>query len=165
MNKLTLAIAFLALAIVVPALRAGDWPQWGGTPSRNMVSPETGLPVKPEVGDDAPESEEKLDRSKAKSVKWMAKLGNQAYGNPTVGGGKIFVGTNNGNPRDPAIQGDFGAVMCFNEKSGEFLWQLLVPKLGAGQVSDWEYVGVCSSPTVDGDHVYVVTNRCEVLCL
>ena len=26
-------------------------------------------------------------------------------------------------------------------------------------------LGICSSPTVDGDRVYLVTNRCEVLCL
>jgi outer membrane protein assembly factor BamB len=32
-------------------------------------------------------------------------------------------------------------------------------------VNDWEFLGVCSSPTVDGDRVYVVTNRCELLCL
>ena len=26
-------------------------------------------------------------------------------------------------------------------------------------------LGICSSPTVDGDRVYLVTNRCEVVCL
>jgi outer membrane protein assembly factor BamB len=31
--------------------------------------------------------------------------------------------------------------------------------------SDWHNVGICSSPTVEGDRVYVVTNRCEVACL
>ena len=38
-------------------------------------------------------------------------------------------------------------------------------KLGAGKVSDWEYLGIASSPTVDGDFVYIVTNRFEVICL
>jgi len=55
--------------------------------------------------------------------------------------------------------------MCFDEASGKFLWQLAVPKLTAGRNVDWEFVGLCSSPAVDGDRVYVVTNRCEVLCL
>ncbi|MDP6944646.1 MAG: PQQ-binding-like beta-propeller repeat protein, partial [Myxococcota bacterium] len=43
--------------------------------------------------------------------------------------------------------------------------QLGVPKLGAGKVSDWEYLGICSSPAVDGDVVYVVTSRSEVIAL
>ena len=41
----------------------------------------------------------------------------------------------------------------------------MIPKLGAGKVSDWEYIGICSSTAIDGDKVYVVTNRCEVVCL
>ena len=40
-----------------------------------------------------------------------------------------------------------------------------MPKLGTGKVSDWEFLGICSSPTVEGDRVYLVTNRCEVMCL
>ena len=39
------------------------------------------------------------------------------------------------------------------------------PKLGAGKVSDWEFLGICSSPFVEGDRMYVVSNRCEILCL
>jgi hypothetical protein len=41
--------------------------------------------------------------------------------------------------------------MCFDEKTGSFLWQLIIPKLGAGKVSDWEFVGLCSSPAIVGD--------------
>ena len=55
--------------------------------------------------------------------------------------------------------------MCLDEQTGDLKWQLVIPKLGAGGVSDWEYIGVCSSPAVDGDIVHVVTNRCEVVCL
>ena len=45
--------------------------------------------------------------------------------------------------------------------SGELEWQLVIPKLGAGKVSDWEYIGVCSSPAIENGKAYVVTNRCE----
>jgi outer membrane protein assembly factor BamB len=55
--------------------------------------------------------------------------------------------------------------MCFDEKTGKFLWQLVIPKLGAGKVSDWEFVGLASSPCVIGDKAWLVTNRGEVLCL
>jgi outer membrane protein assembly factor BamB len=51
------------------------------------------------------------------------------------------------------------------EDTGEFLWQLVIPKLAAGKVNDWENLGLLSSPIVEGDRVYVVTTRCEVLCL
>jgi len=50
--------------------------------------------------------------------------------------------------------------MCFDEKTGEFLWQLVVPT-GLRQVNDWENLGLLSSPTVEGDRVYLVTSRCE----
>jgi outer membrane protein assembly factor BamB len=98
-------------------------------------------------------------------VKWVTKLGSQTYGNPTVANGRVFVGTNNETPRDPKHQGDRGIVYCLDEETGEFYWQLVVPKLGAGKVSDWEYLGICSSPAVEGDRVYLVTSRCEVMCI
>src|SRR5687767_10471934 len=141
----------------------GDWPQWGGDGSRNMVSAEKGLPAAAELGD-APDGDQ-LTADEAKSIRWVVKLGSQTYGNPTVAGGRVFVGTNNDSPRDPKYQGDRGVLMCFDEGSGKFLWQLVVPKHGAGRNIDWEFVGLCSSPTVEGDRVYAVTNRCEVVCL
>ena len=158
------AVPLLACLALVLTARAADWPDWGGGPSRNMVSAESNLPTIATIGD-PPEKVEDLDLTKTENVKWVAKLGNQVYGNPTVAGGKVYVGTNNGSPRDTSQPGDLGVVMCFNEADGKFLWQLLVPKLGAGQVADWEYVGVCSSPAIDGDRAYVITNRCEILCL
>ena len=82
-----------------------------------------------------------------------------------VAGGKVFIGTNNENPRDPQHQGDRSILLCFDEKTGEFLWQLVVPKLASGKVNDWENLGLLSSPCVEGNRVYLVTSRCEVLCL
>ena len=82
-----------------------------------------------------------------------------------VSGGKVFIGTNNENPRDPQHQGDRSILMCFDEKTGDFLWQLVVPKLASGKVNDWENLGLLSSPCVEGNRVYLVTSRCEVICL
>ena len=131
---------------------------------RNMYSPATGLPstfgeirLKPGTED--------IDPKAAKNLKWFTKLGSQSYGNVTVAAGKVFIGTNNENPRDPRHEGDRSILMCFDEKTGAFLWQLVVPKLASGKVNDWENLGLLSSPTVEGDRIYVVTSRCEVLCL
>ncbi len=142
---------------------AGDWPMWGGTPSRNMVSQEKGLPTSADVGQ--PGENGAIDLSKTKNVKWIAKLGSAAYGNAVVANRRVLLGTNNGTPRLAKYAGDFGILLCLDEATGKFLWQLAVPKLSAGKNSDWEQVGLCCSPTVEGDRVYIVTNRCEVLCL
>jgi outer membrane protein assembly factor BamB len=154
--------SLLLLALATPGL-AADWPMWGGTPERNMVGTATNLPT--EIVPGKLDADEQPDLTTAKNVLWAVKLGSQAYGNPVVAGGKVFVGTNNESPRDPKQIGDRGNLMVFDEKTGKFLWQLIIPKLGAGKVSDWEYVGLCSSPFVAGDKAWLVTNRGEVLCL
>ncbi len=161
----TLVLAALGASLVLPTAFAEDWPQWGGNdPGRNMYSPSKGLPFQFDPGKLKPGTEE-VDMKTTKNVKWVLKLGSQSYGNATVAGGKIFTGTNNDSPRDKQHQGDRSILMCFDEKTGEFLWQLVIPKLAAGKVNDWENLGLFSSPTVEGNRVYIVTSRCEVLCL
>ncbi len=130
----------------------GNWPMWGGAPARNMVSTMTGLP-------------ESWDVESKKNVKWVAGLGSQTYGNPVVAAGKVFVGTNNEALYDKEIPGDKGVLLAFNEADGKFLWQMVSDKLASGRVNDWPYQGVCSSPLVEGNILYYVTNRGEVLAL
>ena len=55
--------------------------------------------------------------------------------------------------------------MAFREADGQFLWQMVHDKLAAGRVNDWPYQGVASSPLVEGDRVYYVSNRAELVCL
>ena len=129
----------------------GDWPMWGGTPDRNMVSSMTGIPTS-------------WDIQTKKNVKWVAELGTQTYGNPVVAGGQVYIGTNNESARNPKEAGDRGVLMCFRESDGQFLWQHTNAKLSSGD-NDWPEVGVCSSPLVEGDRLYYVSNRCELVCL
>jgi outer membrane protein assembly factor BamB len=130
------------------------WPLFGGTQNRDMVNT---------VDKDIP-TEWKVQEDAQKKVKWSADLGSKAYGGPVIAGGKIFIGTNNENPKNPKITGDKGVVMCFDAREGKFLWQAVHDKLAAGRVQDWPKEGVCSTPFIDGDHVYYVSNRCEVIC-
>ena len=137
------ALAFAALA---PACLAQDWPMWGRTPARNMSTgggPDLTVDFFP--GKFIGVSDE-IDASTARNVAWIAKLGSQSYGNVTVSDGRVFVGTNNDSPRDPKYKGDRSVILCLDEKSGDLLWQLNFPKLGTGKVSDWEFLGICSSP-------------------
>ncbi len=94
----------------------------------------------------------------------MSQLGSQSFGNPVVAGGKIFVGTNNQSQRQPKVKGDKGVVMCFREADGKFLWQNVHDKLASGRVNDWPKQGICSTCNVDGNRVYYVSNRCELVC-
>jgi outer membrane protein assembly factor BamB len=132
-----------------------------------MVSPDNGLPTAFDAG--KARDDGTIDPATvSKNVKWVAKLGTQSYGNPTIADGRVFIGTNN--PGAPGhfredLTGDYGVLVCFDQQTGKRLWSLFCPKLAAGKASDWEQVGLCCSPTIDGDRVYIVTNRCEVLCL
>ncbi|HYF00098.1 MAG TPA: PQQ-binding-like beta-propeller repeat protein [Planctomycetota bacterium] len=129
----------------------GDSPMMGGRPDRNPVADEKNLPV-----------EWKEDGSPV--LKWAAALGDQTYGTPVISGGRVFIGTNNGAPRDPAVKGDKGVLMCFLEGNGRFLWQAVHDKLPGGTKDDWPQTGICSSPCVVGDRVYYVSNRAELVC-
>ncbi|HSC28903.1 MAG TPA: PQQ-binding-like beta-propeller repeat protein [Vicinamibacterales bacterium] len=129
-----------------------EWPMWGGTPDRNMVSSMKGLPTS-------------WDIKTKKNIKWVAELGSQTYGNPVVANGVVLVGTNNEAPKDPAVKGDKGVVMAFRESDGEFLWQSVHDKLAAGRANDWPFQGICSSPLVENGTAYYVSNRGEVMAV
>jgi outer membrane protein assembly factor BamB len=155
--KRIILLSFACLFVSIWMLSAGDpgggdWPMWGGTPDRNMLSNMKGLPTS-------------WDIKTKKNVKWMSELGSQSYGNPVVAGGQVYVGTNNELMRNPKEGGDRGVLMCFRESDGKFLWQHTNEKLPAGRANDWPYQGVCSSPLVEGDRVYYVSNRAELVCL
>jgi len=169
MKRTTVTLGWLALCLSTIDLGtscAEDQPQWGEPYSRNMISGETGLPDRFDAGMRNSQTGE-IDLPDGSGVKWVARLGGQSYGTPVISGGKVFVGTNNDVPRDERIQGDRGVLMCFDEKTGEYLWQLNVPKLEDSLVKwgDWRLIGLTSPPTVDGDRAYLVSNRCEVICL
>lgn len=145
---------FLTAALTLSASDpgTGDWPMWGGTPDRNMLSNMKTPPVS-------------WDIASKKNVKWVAAVGSQSYGNPVVSGGLVFIGTNNEGMRDPKQPGDRGVVMAFRESDGEFLWQHTSEKLAAGRVNDWPFQGVASSPLVEGERLYYVSNRAKLTCL
>ena len=131
-----------------------DWPMWGGSPLRNNTPEGRNLPVE-------------WDVESLRNIKWRARLGSQTYGNPVVANGRVFVGTNNGNgylQRFPPDV-DLGVLLCFDEETGEFLWQYSSRKLPTGRVHDWPLQGICSTPVVDGDQLWFTTNRCEIVCL
>lgn len=150
--RLTARLAALTAGLNVALTRAADQPQWGELFSRNMVSSETGLP-------------ESFDPATGRHVRWIAEIGTETHATPIVAGGRVYIGTNNGRPRDPRHVGDRGVLMCLDERTGALLWQWVVPKITTSIYWDWTGSGVCSPPTVEGDRVYAVSSRGEVVCL
>jgi outer membrane protein assembly factor BamB len=131
-----------------------DWPSWGGTPYRNNTPDSKNLP-------------ETWDLASGENLLWAAPLGSQTYGNPVVANGKVFVGTNNGSgyiKRFPKNV-DLGCLLCFDEKTGQFLWQSSSTKLPSGRVHDWPQQGICSTVYCEDERVWYVSSRGEVLCL
>jgi outer membrane protein assembly factor BamB len=131
---------------------AADLPQLGERFTRNQVSSETNLP-------------DQVDPATGEGIKWSAELGSQSYSSPVIAQGRVFVGTNNDSPRDPRHKGDRGVFLCLDEKSGTLRWQLVVPKITGDPYLDWPKVGIASPATVEGDRVYLLNNRAEVVCL
>jgi outer membrane protein assembly factor BamB len=148
----SLLLSALAWGVLLLPTHAADQPQWGHAWSRNMVSAETGLP-------------ESFDPQTGRNIHWSAELGTETHSSPVVAGGRVYIGTNNGHPRDPAQQGDRGVLMCFDEKTGGFLWQLVYPKRDEDIYFDWPNSGISSPVTVEGGRVYFVNNRGAVLCV
>ena len=143
---------FPLFVLWVASLHAADQPQWGQRWTRNLVSAERDLP-------------DTFDVNTGKNIRWTAKIGTETHSTPIIADGRVYLGTNNGEPRDPNHQGDRGVLMCFNEKDGSLLWQLVVPKREEDRYHDWPKSGIASPATVEGDRVYIVSNRGEVMCL
>ncbi len=102
---------------------------------------------------------ESFDPKTGRNIKWTARLGTETHSTPIVAGGRVYIGTNNGEPRDPQHEGDRGVTMCFDERTGKLLWQLVVPKREEDPYHDWPKTGMSSPVTVEGERVYLVDNR------
>ena len=162
--KKTLIVAMTAGAVIVLSVfiwdgslgsrSAGDWPQWCGRPDRNMVSDATGLPDWFDAIEDTNSSTGKL-----RNVRWVARLGMDTYGSPVISRGKVFVG---GCAHDTGGQKAMGELWCFNESDGQLIWQFRSPYLHGLYNKSW---GMTSTPTVEGNRVYLLGHLGEVLCL
>ena len=137
------------LAGIGAPVRADDWPQWGGTPAKNMVADEPGLPASFEPGVKDPQSGT-IDPATTKNVKWARKVCSKTYSTPVIAGGKVFV------CGAPGSKG--GVIVCLEEQTGKELWRW--------QTTESKYnFGICATPVVEGDRLYVVNQSSEAMCL
>jgi outer membrane protein assembly factor BamB len=143
-----------------------DWGQWGGSSLRNNTPEVKNIPHEWNAGE-VDFDTGKWKKETAQNIKWAAQLGSQSYGNAVVANGKVYSGSNNGAAylkRYPA-EIDLGVLLCFDEKTGEFLWQDSSEKLPTGRVHDWPLQGICCAPLVEHNRLWYVSSRGEVKCL
>ena len=116
---------------------AGDWPQWRG-PERNGISRETGLAQQwPSSGP---------------PVAWTASGLGAGYGTAAVKDTRVFV---------QGLRGRQTMVHALNRADGKYLWS---KSLGSGGSND-RGSGPRSTPTLDGDRLYVLTETGDLVCL
>ncbi len=136
----------LALLNFPGVTRAADaqWPTFRG-PDRTGVSPDTGLLTEwPEGG---PE------------LVWAAEGAGRGYASVAVAGGRVYTlgdGPSTENDKDEYLS-------CFDQKSGERLWSTKTGPAWNNGKDSWQ--GSRSTPTVDGDRVYVITPFGKLVCL
>ncbi len=159
---------FIAIVVLLGwfagVVRGADQPQWGEWFSRNMVSSETNLPDRWNAGRRDSRTGQ-IDLKTAQNVRWIAPLGEVVHGTPVVAEGCVLIGSNGTRSKRPQLQGDRGVLTCLDEKTGELLWELVVPKLTEIKFADWFNVGLSSAPVVSDSKVYITTNRGEIVCL
>jgi outer membrane protein assembly factor BamB len=138
------SVALLSVSLAVSMASAisqtpptGDWPQWRG-PNRDGISTETGLARQWPAG--------------GPPVVWSAPGVGAGYGSVAIKGDRVFV---------QGLRGSDTMVHSLNRADGKYVWS---KKLGAGGNND-RGSGPRSTPTLDGDRMYVLTEGGDLWCL
>ncbi len=129
-------LALATIAVLAATATAADWPQWRG-PQRDGRSPDTGLLASwPEGGP---------------PLAWKSSGLGGGYSSVSVAGERVYT------------MGDLGDgqyVLALSRADGKHLWKTRV-----GSTHEDEYLGPRSTPTIDGDRLYVVTTDGDAICL
>lgn len=133
---LLLALTLAPLGIGAPVPNA-EWPQWRG-PERNGISSDKGLLKQwPPAGP-------------AKA--WAISNLGEGYGSLAVVADRIYV---------QGTSGAGSALFCLNRADGKTIWTAaLGPKVDEGRGN-----GPRSTPTIDGDRIYALTENGDLVCL
>lgn len=128
-------VALLALATVA---LAADWPQFRG-PARDGKSAETGLlKTWPEGGP---------------AKVWETPGIGDGFASMSVVGGKVYT--------SGIINGDMTVSALDGAEKGKILWQKVIDKATGGN----QHPGSRSTPTIDGDRLYFLSDAGTLICL
>jgi outer membrane protein assembly factor BamB len=142
-NLKSMPLRFGAVAPLVfcPLLAGADWPQFRG-PERNGVSKETGLLKEwPKAGP---------------KLLWQLKEVGYGYAIPSVAGNRIYLVSNNG------LENEY--VQALSTEDGKQIWSVRLGNVGNPKQAPL-FPAARSTPTVDGNLVYVLGSDGDLLCL
>ena len=130
------ALALLAMLLPPAAGSAADWPTFRG-PERTGVAPDTGL----------------LESwpTEGPRLVWEAAGAGRGYASLAIAGEKIYTlgdGLSTADDKDEYLS-------CFERETGKQLWKTKTGQPWSAGAESWQ--GSRSTPTVDGDLVYVIT--------
>lgn len=133
-----LCCALLFVCFTGAARAEGPWPQWRG-PDRDDISTESGLIQ--EIPEGGPPR------------LWLFEDCGAGYSGPAIVDSRLYIlGARDGND----------LLLCIDVDSGEELWAS--EPLGPMLKNDWGD-GPRSTPTVDGEHIYVMASEGNLVCL
>ena len=137
------SILFVATVIVVGAVSLKgqsaptDWPQWRG-PDRTGVSTETGLLAQwPRSGP---------------PVAWSAAMLGAGYGAVSVQGDRVYL---------QGMRNNQSVVSTLNRADGKLVWVRILGPAGDNDRGP----GPRSTPTIDGDRLYALSETGDLACL
>ncbi len=110
------------------------------------------------------------DAFRSDDLLWEIQLGTHQYTIPRIDGDRIFVGVNDRGLKHPVLHRTGGGIMmCLERETGRMIWQLVIPRYMEGTKAPFHFnhwqCGVCSRPAMDGERLYIVGPRGDVLCL
>lgn len=122
---------------------AEDWPSFRGTDRSGVYRGEKLLSSWPEGGP---------------RMLWQSGGAGRGYATVAVAGGRLFTLGDGVSTQSDADE----YLSCFNDQSGQLIWQVKTgPAWNQGRES-WQ--SSRSTPTVDGDRVYVITPFGQLVC-
>ena len=136
------ALMMLALPSVQPPATAADWPTFRGA-DRTAVAPDTDL----------------LETWPANGPRlvWETAGAGRGYASPAIAGNRIYTlgdGLSTAADKDEYLS-------CFDRETGKQLWKTKTGQPWNEGAESWQ--GSRSTPTVDGDMVYVITPQGQLV--
>lgn len=141
---LQLATSCGLMFVLAGLVNGGDsWPTFRG-PQRTAVAPDKGLLSKwPEQGP---------------KLVWKTVGAGRGYSSLAIVGGRIY--TLGDAPSTAADQDEY--LVCFNQADGKQLWKTKTGEAWKSGKPDWQ--SSRSTPTVDGNRLYVITPHGALIC-
>ncbi|WP_164104301.1 PQQ-binding-like beta-propeller repeat protein [Candidatus Laterigemmans baculatus] len=138
------ACLLAAVVQLAPIARGGetDWPQWRGPNRDGHAAPQSLLQSWPEGGP---------------KLKWQFRNAGEGYSTLAVVDGRLYT---------MGSRGDQCFVICIDASTGEGIWETPISRASVDQdyAHGWGG-GPRSTPTVDGEHVYALSDIGTVGCL